>query len=92
MVNGIRHGDGATLFSLLCLIVLCGSGQRGGIGEIKRIEAWCPDMSSQFDAFSAKPYGSTEPAEPPEGFDYDMWLGPAPKKPYTVDRCTQFGA
>jgi glucose-fructose oxidoreductase len=23
----------------------------------------------------------------PDGFDYPMWLGPAPKKPYTVDRC-----
>ena len=72
--------------------VACELVRNGYIGEIKRIEAWCPDMSSQFDAFSAKPYGSTEPAEPPEGFDYDMWLGPAPKKPYTVDRCTQFGA
>ena len=37
MVNGVRHGDGATLFSLLCLIVLCGSGQSGSIGEIDRI-------------------------------------------------------
>lgn len=72
--------------------VACELVRNGYIGEIKRIEAWCPDMSSQFDAFSVKPYGSTEPAEPPEGFDYDMWLGPAPKKPYSVDRCTQFGA
>ncbi|QDT63836.1 Gfo/Idh/MocA family protein [Calycomorphotria hydatis] len=23
----------------------------------------------------------------PEGFDYDMWLGPAPKVPYHADRC-----
>ncbi len=23
----------------------------------------------------------------PEGFDYEMWLGPAPKKPYTEKRC-----
>ncbi|MBW7988656.1 MAG: Gfo/Idh/MocA family oxidoreductase [Planctomycetes bacterium] len=27
-------------------------------------------------------------AEPvPEGFDYDMWLGPAPREPYTTQRC-----
>jgi hypothetical protein len=23
----------------------------------------------------------------PEGFDYDMWLGPAPKAPFSHDRC-----
>ena len=28
------------------------------------------------------------PVEPvPEGFDYEMWLGPAPQKPYTPARC-----
>lgn len=31
-----------------------------------------------------------QPTEPvPEGFDYDFWLGPAPKKPYTILRCTR---
>lgn len=38
------------------------------------------------------PTGSplTEPAPEmpvPEGFDYDFWLGPAPKAPYTEKRC-----
>lgn len=29
-----------------------------------------------------------QPAQPvPEGFDYDMWLGPAPLEPYTQRRC-----
>lgn len=72
--------------------VACELVRNGYIGEIQRVEAWCPDMSTQFEGFAVKPYGSTEPAEPPEGFDYDMWLGPAPKKPYTVDRCTPLGA
>ena len=31
--------------------------------------------------------GNPEPMEVPEGFDYDMWLGPAPWAPYTKDRC-----
>jgi len=31
-----------------------------------------------------------QPVEPiPEGFDYDMWLGPAPWKPFTTLRCTR---
>ncbi len=28
-----------------------------------------------------------QPTPVPEGFDYDMWLGPAPKAPYHKDRC-----
>ena len=31
-----------------------------------------------------------QPLEPiPEGFDYDMWLGPAPYAPYTTLRCSR---
>jgi len=36
------------------------------------------------------PYQTTEGQKPqsvPEGFDYDMWLGPAPWAPYTPARC-----
>ena len=28
----------------------------------------------------------------PDGFDYDLWLGPAPVTPYTADRCTCWGS
>jgi predicted dehydrogenase len=29
-----------------------------------------------------------QPTQPiPEGFDYDLWLGPAPQAPYTYQRC-----
>ena len=32
-----------------------------------------------------------QPAEPvPEGFDYDMWLGPAPRAPYSFERCRPY--
>jgi predicted dehydrogenase len=31
-------------------------------------------------------FGKTPVSDPPSGFDYDMWLGPAPKKPYTAHR------
>ncbi len=31
-----------------------------------------------------------QPVQPvPKGFDYDMWLGPAPWSPYTRERCTR---
>jgi len=63
----------------------------GYIGEVTHADAWCPDISSQYEMFNVKQWGATEPAEVPEGFDYDMWLGPAPESPYTLDRCTCFG-
>ncbi|MEA1952397.1 MAG: Gfo/Idh/MocA family oxidoreductase, partial [Planctomycetota bacterium] len=50
----------------------------GKIGKIKAIEVRAPN---------GKGGGSTAEATVPAGFDYDMWLGPAPKSPYTVDRC-----
>ncbi|MCB9058570.1 MAG: Gfo/Idh/MocA family oxidoreductase [Calditrichae bacterium] len=39
------------------------------------------------------PYGNsidnrgTQPGSPPDGFDYEMWLGPAPWRPYNPSRC-----
>jgi predicted dehydrogenase len=32
------------------------------------------------------------PVPPPSDFNFDLWCGPSPLRPYTVDRCTQFGA
>jgi predicted dehydrogenase len=49
-------------------------------------------MASQFQQASAPPYGSTVPIAVPADLDYEMWLGPAPMKPYTADRCTNLGA
>ena len=31
-------------------------------------------------------FGRTKVEEPPAGFDYDLWLGPAPKRPYQAHR------
>ena len=50
----------------------------GKLGELKAIEVKAPNGSSG---------GSTAAAPVPTGFDYEMWLGPAPQVPYTVDRC-----
>lgn len=48
------------------------------IGELKEIHAWCSGGARG---------GSTKPEPVPDGFDYDMWLGPAPVKPFNTDRC-----
>ena len=55
----------------------------GHIGEIKEVHVWCPPGAS---GGSASPILSV-----PEGYDYDMWLGPAPKTPFCKDRSVNQG-
>lgn len=52
--------------------------RNGYIGRIKRIEVGVPtgDVAG----------GKADPMPVPEELDYDMWVGPAPMKPYTLDR------
>ncbi|MBL8234581.1 MAG: Gfo/Idh/MocA family oxidoreductase [Bryobacterales bacterium] len=51
----------------------------GRIGKVERIYVVSPPSATG---------GSSTPELPvPKGFDYDMWLGPAPVKPFCADRC-----
>jgi len=52
------------------------SGQLGKIHSIR-----IASMRNIYPGF-----GKTTVQDPPSGLDYDMWLGPAPKKPYTPHR------
>jgi predicted dehydrogenase len=48
------------------------------IGRLERVEIGLPTGSRR----------ATQPVmEIPDGFDYEMWLGPAPRAPYTQYRC-----
>ncbi|MFI5381498.1 MAG: Gfo/Idh/MocA family protein [Tepidisphaerales bacterium] len=69
----------------------CELALNGYIGDVKLVDVWSPDMSTQFSAATKPPYGSTETIPVPEDLDFEMWIGPAPMKPYTADRCTNFG-
>lgn len=52
----------------------------GALGKIRFVKTWA------YIAWkSALPATPDEPV--PAGLDYDMWLGPAPKKPYNKFRC-----
>lgn len=51
----------------------------GNIGKVRTVrvfsyQGWCPSIP-------VKPDGSV-----PDGVDYDMWLGPAPKRPFNPNR------
>jgi predicted dehydrogenase len=66
----------ATEFQLACRLV-----REGALGKIERIYVVMPGVSREVDL----------PAEPvPEGLDWDLWLGPAPWRPFNR-RFHQYG-
>ncbi len=56
--------------------------RNGYIGDLQKIIIRVPDD----DVIKLHP-ASTETQPVPPGFDYDMWLGPAPVAPYAPGRC-----
>jgi predicted dehydrogenase len=60
----------------------CELVRSGRIGSIRSLEVTAPNGGSG---------GSTQEVPVPPGFDYETWVGPAPVKPYTVDRCKPQG-
>jgi len=58
----------------------CELVRNGRIGKVHTVKVGLPNTNSIHE-------GSTAPVDPPEGFDYDMWLGPAPYAPYCPARC-----
>jgi predicted dehydrogenase len=58
---------------------MCELVRNGRIGKVHTIKVELPAGPPQ--------RGDPQPMPVPEGFDYDMWLGPAPWAPYTKDRC-----
>jgi predicted dehydrogenase len=59
----------------------CELVRNGYIGQLKRIET----AIGPWNRFG--PTGAWSPMPVPDGFDYNMWLGPAPWAPYHKDRC-----
>lgn len=74
------------LFRNACELV-----RNGYIGKVKRVEAWCHDMSQQYASFNVPQYGSVRKVEAPSDLDLDLWCGPAPLRQYTSDLCTSYG-
>lgn len=60
----------------------CELVRNGYIGELKAIHVVAPNGASG---------GTADPQPVPEGFDYDLWLGPAAETPYTDDRVKGLG-
>ena len=62
-------------FRLACELV-----RNGRIGELRTV---------MIGSANYKQIPMPPPQPVPPGFDYDMWLGPAPWAPYTFERCTR---
>ncbi len=63
-------------FAIACRLV-----RSGKIGKLKEVHVGIPGANH--------PYEKKEPvadSQPPSTLDYDRWLGPAPLRPYNVDR------
>lgn len=59
----------------------CELVRNGRIGQVKRVFAHVAENNFK------GPGPGWKPMPVPEGFDYEMWLGPAPLAPYHKDRC-----
>lgn len=53
--------------------------QSGQLGKVGLVRAW-----AYLDWI--RPIGNPTDAPPPSGVDYDLWLGPAPKRPFNPNR------
>ena len=55
--------------------------RRGDLGKVTMVNCWtCGNIAPEG-------LGNPPDCDPPEGLDWDMWLGPAPKVPYNPNRC-----
>jgi len=58
----------------------CELVRNGRIGKVHTVRVGLPTGNNIQD-------NGTQPVDPPDGFDYEMWLGPAPWRPYNPSRC-----
>jgi predicted dehydrogenase len=53
--------------------------QAGAIGAVHEVRVWCPARFWEWPSWEGRP---TETPPVPDGLDWDLWLGPAPERPY----------
>jgi len=57
----------------------------GAIGEVKEVHAWCDNDPGMGKDDGVLPWGDRRPAQRPpvpDSLHWDLWLGPAPYRPY----------
>lgn len=56
----------------------------GAIGPVHGVQVWSPARFWKFQPWESR-LAETPPV--PEGLDWDLWLGPAPQRPYHPEYC-----
>lgn len=59
--------------------LVCEFIEDGAIGGVHEVQVWCPARFWAWPAWDGRP-PETPPV--PDGLDWDLWLGPAPQRPY----------
>ncbi len=72
MQTGLQQRSGSHFQSAVELV------QSGKIGEVRLAKAWV--------AQSRKAFGRCADEDPPEGVNYDLWLGPSAERPFNAHR------
>lgn len=62
----------------------CELVRNGRIGKLHTVTCGLPGGTPDYSGGTGV---STDPMAVPDGFNYDLWLGPAPKVPYCPARC-----
>lgn len=86
MIRAVReHGrvlqTGSQWRSTPAVRSFCEAVRNGVVGTPRRVVTYV--AKNNFEG----PGPGWRPMPVPEGFDYEMWLGPAPQAPYHADRC-----
>jgi len=83
--NDVRFHYGTQQRAMSHIKLVVSMVKEGKIGEIDRIEAWCPGKNDV-------PSPQCMEVPVPTDFDYDRWTGPAPLNPYCPERVTNNGS
>jgi predicted dehydrogenase len=86
MIRAVRKHDrvlqtGSQWRSTPVIKTFCEAVRNGTVGAPRRVTTYV--AKNNFEG----PGPGWQPMPVPEGFEYDLWLGPAPKAPYHKDRC-----
>jgi predicted dehydrogenase len=69
-----NHGQASAEARVTCELIAAGA-----IGPVREVHVSCPARFWKTALYDARP-AETPPV--PEGLDWDLWLGPAPERPY----------
>lgn len=76
--HGIVWQTGSQQRSSVYFRTACEFVRNGRLGRVKRITVGIPGGHTNWSKLADR----TQPETPPAGVNYDLWLGPAPERPY----------